>query len=506
LNAPPPWLDTPVAGEPAIVDGLVRLDYPAVGTAVAELAGVLRRAGVHVLATRCDNAVAWAVIDLAAWTAGIVHVPVPSFFTRAQLAHVLTRSGADALLGSRGAEPDTALYGLPGARIEPPIWSAGIRLEFLRFDAAARPQRPRLPEGTVKLSFTSGSTGTPKGACLSGDGLRATAEGIAQALAPLGISRHLCALPLPVLLENVAGLYAPLAAGATVVIPPLAEVGLTGSSRFDPALLQRAVERFSADSVIVLPQMLRAWAAWRTASGRSDAPAPRFIAVGGAAVGAATLAAARAAGLPAYEGYGLTEAGSVQTLNLPGADRPGSAGRPLPHARVRVSDEGEVEVAGALMRGYLGDPPAPQPTWWATGDLGRIDDAGYLHLSGRRRNVLITSFGRNLSPEWVETALQSQPAIAWAAVFGEGRPAPCAVLWPSLADLPDAVLDAAVRAACAELPDYARPGHWVRATAPFDAAHGMATINGRPCRDAIEHQHRAALAAGYMEQGKHAIS
>ena len=78
--------------------------------------------------------------------------------------------------------------------------------------------------------------------------------------------------------------------------------------------------------------------------------------------------------------------------------------------------------------------------------------------------------------------------------------------WPIAAELPDAALDAALRAACAELPDSARPGHWVRATAPFDAAHGMATVNGRPCRDAIEHHHRSALAAGYMEQDKNAIS
>ena len=107
----------------------------------------------------------------------------------------------------------------------------------------------------------------------------------------------------------------------------------------------------------------------------------------------------------------------------------------LPHARLRVSDSGEVEVAGALFLGYLGDrePPA---AWWPTGDLGRIDDQGHLWLQGRRKNVLITAFGRNVSPEWVETTLRDQAAVLQAVVLGDGQPSLAAVLWPTRADLP----------------------------------------------------------------------
>jgi long-subunit acyl-CoA synthetase (AMP-forming) len=356
--------------------------------------------------------------------------------------------------------------------------------------------------------FTSGSTGRPKGACLSGAALARVAEGVAAALSPMGVRRHLAALPLPVLLENVAGLYAPLAAGAAVVLPALADVGLEGSSRFDARRLQAAVERWSPDTVIVLPQMLRAWTAARATDGVGSS-APRFVAVGGAAVGVSTLAAARAAGLPAHEGYGLTECGSVQALNLPGADRPGSAGRALPHASLRIAADGEVEVAGTPMLGYLGDAGPAPGEWWPTGDLGRLDADGYLHLSGRRRNLLITAYGRNVSPEWVETALQAHPAVAQAVVLGDGRPALCAVLWPSRPDLPAAVRDAAFRAAVeaanATLPDYARIRHWLPAAVPFDVASGTSTPNGRPQRGPIETLHRAAIAALYEGTTDHAL-
>jgi long-chain acyl-CoA synthetase len=99
-------------------------------------------------------------------------------------------------------------------------------------------------------------------------------------------------------------------------------------------------------------------------------PSLKLVAVGGAAVGAPLMRGAQALGIPACEGYGLSEGASVQTLNLPGAERPGSAGRPLPHARLRVADDGEILIAGSLFSGYLGDP-APVPEWWPSGDLGR---------------------------------------------------------------------------------------------------------------------------------------
>jgi long-subunit acyl-CoA synthetase (AMP-forming) len=247
-----------------------------------------------------------------------------------------------------------------------------------------------------------------------------------------------------------------------------------------------------AHSLILLPQMLRAWTGWLQATGQRASASLKIVAVGGAAVGAPLIAAAHSVGIPACEGYGLSEGGSVQTLNLPGAQRPGSAGRALPHARLRVANDGEIEIAGSLFLGYLGDTTAPPP-WWRSGDLGEIDADGFVHVRGRRKQVLITAFGRNVSPEWVETALRGEPAIAQAVVFGEARPALSAVLWPMRPELDDAALEAAVQRANATLPDYARIGRWCRATAAFSAETGLATANGRPQRAAIEQRHARAL-------------
>ena len=136
---------------------------------------------------------------------------------------------------------------------------------------------------------------------------------------------------------------------------------------------------------------------------------------------------------------------------------------------------------------------APASEWWPTGDLGSIDADGFLQITGRKKNVLITGFGRNVAPEWVETALRSENAVAEAVVFGDAEPALSAVLWPSSRDGDDSQLQDAVDAANATLPDYARVRRWTRARAAFDVDSGFATSNGRPQRAAIWKAHRDSL-------------
>ena len=480
----------PLAGaRPALDDGRRAWSPAELDAAVAQAAAGLRQAGARVLATVLDNGAAFVVLDEAAAQAGLVHVPLPLFFSADQMRHALQVAGVDCLVTA----PTWAARWpvLPWQ----PVEIAGEVLMQARL-----PARPAaLPPGTAKITFTSGTTGAPKGVCLSGPALDAVAAGLVQALAPLGIERHLNALPFAVLLENIAGVMAPRRHGATLLARPLAELGLEGSSRFDTARFHAAVAQAQPHSLILLPQMLRAWCGHLARHGLRAPGSLKIVAVGGAAVGEALIRAAQSLGIPACEGYGLSEGASVQTLNLPGAQRPGSAGRPLPHARVRVNDHGGIEIAGALFSAYLdgAGQAAPVPAWWPTGDLGHVDEDGFLHVRGRRKHVLITAFGRNVSPEWVETALRGQPAIAQAVVLGDGQPALSAVLWPLSSDVshaaPDTALQAAVDAANAGLPDYARIGRWVRARAPFDAASGFATANGRPQRAAILAAHADAL-------------
>jgi len=448
--------------------------------AVDDAAALLRAAGTRVLATLLDNGAAFVALDEAAQRTGIVHVPLPVFFSPGQMAHALQVAGVDTLVAAAPLAARWPALHWSGAS------AAGDPVAIARLPAQA--QAVPLPAGTAKVTFTSGSTGQPKGVCLSAESMQRVARGLVEAMAPLDIARHLNALPFAVLLENIAGLMAPRLHGTTVLARPLVALGVAGSSGFDAARFDAAVRELAPHSLILLPQMLRAWCAHLQRSGLRAPASLKCVAVGGAAVGAPLVRAAQALGLPVGEGYGLSEGASVQTLNLPGAERAGSAGRVLPHARVRVAPDGELLIAGSLFSGYLGDP-APVPEWWPTGDLGRVDDDGFVHVTGRKKNLLITAFGRNVSPEWVETALCSQPALLHAVVLGDGQPSLSAVLWPTHEAIDDRTLQAAIDAANASLPDYARVATWVRGRAAFDASTGLATPNGRPRRDAILKAH-----------------
>jgi long-subunit acyl-CoA synthetase (AMP-forming) len=425
----------------------------------AIVAAALRtmRPRVQVLGLLADNGADWVAVDRAAQHSGVTLVPLPGFFTAAQLAHVVEVSRMDALFC-----PDAAVAHALG------FSPAGIPdgLPWHRRTVA----RCSDPARASKITFTSGTTGAPKPVRLTAAEQWHVARSLCKALAPLRLRRHLCLLPLAVLLENVAGLYAAEMAGAQCCVPPLAEVGVEGAIGFDATTCLAAIERFEAHSVILLPQMLAALTSALEAGVRVPRSL-RFAAVGGARTAPALLERARRAGLPAYQGYGLSECASVVTLNHPGADRPGSVGRPLAHARVRIA-RGEIEVK--RRRG-----------WFATGDLGRLDADGFLYVEGRRKNVLITSFGRNVSPEWPEAELLVGSAIAQAAVFGEARARLCAVLVATSAALSDATLERQVDAANARLPDYAQVRRWVRADERFTSQNGLATPNGRPRREAI---------------------
>jgi long-subunit acyl-CoA synthetase (AMP-forming) len=224
----------------------------------------------------------------------------------------------------------------------------------------------------------------------------------------------------------------------------------------------------------------------------------RFVAVGGAPVAPRLLARARAAGLPVHEGYGLSECSSVVALNTAAADRPGSAGRPLPHVRISFAADGEILVGGNAFLGYVGEASRRADDPVATGDIGHLDDDGYLWLTGRKKNMFITAFGRNVAPEWIERELCLQPAIAQAAVFGEARPWNAAIIVPRPGASREAV-DAALVEVNAMLPDYARVQHWLPAQQAFTPHNGNLTANGRLRRASLLAQYGPTLETLYQE-------
>ncbi len=433
------------------------------------------------VASRLDNGADWLSLDLALRRLGAVHVPLPTFFSPGQIAHATVGSGAQCIVTGAGSPPPEGVDALEKIALSPTL------------DAWRLATRPTaLPDGTACITYTSGTTGRPRGVCLGAAAMRTVAGSLADAARPLAPRRHLCLMPLSTLLENVAGLYAALLADAEIVVPPLADIGYTGAAGLDVPTLLACLHRHRPESVILLPQLLLALV-MAAEQGQRLPDSIRFMAVGGGRVGPRLMARAEALGLPVFEGYGLTECGSVVSLNRPGANRPGSVGQPLPHARVAIVD-GEIRVDGVRCLGYLGEA-GPPPGAIATGDLGHLDEDGYLHVTGRRKHVFITAFGRIVSPEWVESELLQHPAIAQAIVWGEARATNLAILWPRRADLDDASLARAVDEVNAGLPDYARIGEVIRAPRPFTVADGLMTANGRPRRDAILARHADAIAA-----------
>ena len=301
-------------------------------------------------------------------------------------------------------------------------------------------------------------------------------------------------MPLPTLLENVAGVYAPLLLGATVIVPSLRDTGL-GNGALDVQRLLGAISTHAPHSLILVPELLRVLVG-AAKHGRVPPPDLRFVAVGGASVATALLEEATALGIPAYEGYGLSECASVVCLNTLADCRRGSVGKPLPHARVRIDSHGQILVRGAVMSGYLGDTES-QAQEIATGDLGEIDADGFVYVRGRIKNMFITSMGRNVSPEWVESYLLRDSAIGQAIVFGEARPHASALISPASASINTARIERAIIAANNELPAYAQIRHWALLPQPLSFADGLLTANGRPRREAIAAHYRAVIDSLY---------
>lgn len=461
---------------PALQCGAHTLSYAGVDEAVAQRSAELAGLGAARVALSLDNGIDWVLWELALLFGGRICVPVPGFFSPAQQRHVIDSAGIDTWIGP------------------PPAWLA--EAGFGERQAGIFQRRPpaavEVPRGTVKITYTSGTTGQPKGVCLDGEAQLAVAHSVSGLAQACGVQRHLCVLPLATLLENIAGVYAPLLAGACVVLAPLAEIGIHGASGLDPARLFGSLDAVRPHSLILLPQLLQVLVG-AAERGRALPDSLRFIAVGGGRVAPPLLRRAEALGLPVFEGYGLSECASVVCLNTPQGRRIGSVGRPLPHVRLGLGDDGEILVRGARMLGYLGEA-AGAGEWLATGDLGHFED-GFLVVHGRKKHQFITAFGRNVNPEWVEAELAQQPALAQAWVHGEALAQNVAVLVPRSAECTDAELEAAVRAANAALPDYARAHRWLRAAAPFGAANGLATANGRLRRNALLQHYRAAIAA-----------
>jgi len=461
----------------ALSDGHGELSFGELVQQIDRFADFLQAHRCSTAGLLADNGIDWVIADLAALETGTTLVPLPPYFSASQLSHVIEASSMDTLiLDTAAREHVPEVTGFTRADAD----HGNLRL--LQRPAAIGTGDSCAGDAAAKITFTSGSTGQPKGVCLSAATIDEVALRLGDTFADIDIAQHLCVMPLATLLENVAGVYVPLMLGTTVHVPSLATLGLYGSSRLDVARFKQTIDAVAAESLILQPQLLRELTAVSATTG--GASSLKFVAVGGARVADADLLDAAAAGIPAFQGYGLSECASVVALNRPGAARAGSVGKPLKGVTVSISEDGEILIGNQSMLGYLGESRHAGSSV-ATGDLGYLDDDGFLYVTGRRKNVFITSFGRNVSPEWPEAELLHQPAIAQACVFGEAQPFNTAVVCPAdTSARPRSIADA-ILSANGNLPDYARVADFIIADEPFSVANGLLTETGKPRREAI---------------------
>ncbi|MFI5618960.1 AMP-dependent synthetase/ligase [Streptomyces sp. NPDC051567] len=231
------------------------------------------------------------------------------------------------------------------------------------------------------------------------------------------------------------------------------------------------------------------------------------------------------AGITVFEGYGLTESCAAATANPPGATKYGTVGRPIPGSTVHIADDGEVWLYGRhVFAGYLNDPGATREVlrggWLATGDLGRLDEDGYLTITGRKKEILVTSNGKSVAPAALEERVRSHPLVSHCVLVGDDRPYIAALVtldmeavahWRSMRGRPrpgraaelahDPELRAEIRRAVVAANTLVSQAESIRAfrvlDGQFTQERGLLTPGAEPRRRAIERAYAREIASLY---------
>ena len=430
-----------------------------------------------------SNGTEWTIAQLAAWVAGKIMVPLPSFFSRLQLEHVVRDGGVEHVVATKEGAALAASLGL------------GVTPVSARGDA-----RPELAanEGGM-IVYTSGSSGRPKGVRLGLAQIDWQARALAEAIGAAPDDRYLSVLPLSLLLETITAICVPVFVGAqTHFATSVAEN--VGIGR--PSGLIDTFESTKPSASVLVPQLLAAWIAELEAKGKRAPESLRFIAVGGAPVAPSLAARAWTLGIPVHEGYGLTECCSVVAVNRPGRRQPGTVGEPLPGLDISV-ENGELVVRGpTVMEGYVYGKPTDGK--WPTGDLGSRTEEGFLVIVGRKDTLIVTASGRNVSPEWVEAIVMADPRVAGCVALGHGLdhvsllivPSPSGETWFRTA--PRAHVLLWLQQICADAPSYAVPKDFAICRMLQAKHFGLLMGDGRIKRDAAHHLYPTLRLGGSM--------
>ncbi|MEU7169114.1 AMP-dependent synthetase/ligase [Streptomyces morookaense] len=433
----------------------------------------------------------WTLLDCAAWAAGLVTVPVYPTSSALQVRWILQDSGA-AAIAVEGAEqaalvederaqlPRLAHVWQFDDGCIPHLMATGRPLP----DAAVTERRAaRRPEDLATLVYTSGTTGRPKGCVLTHANFFAEVDNTTELLHPVfkSVTKEPASTLLFLPLSHIFGRMV-----AVGCLRARVRLGHTPSLRTEE--LRADLEGFRPTFLPAIPYVLekiynngrataerlgraavydRAAAVAREygeaveAGRHGTGPGPgvrlraeralydplvyrklraalggrvRYVLTGGSPLGRRLGAFYTGAGMEVFEGYGLTETTAAATVTPPLRPKLGTVGWPLPGSRVRIADDGEVLLAGGhIFQGYwdaergAAVPPATGE-WFATGDLGALDAEGYLTITGRKKELLITSGGKNVAPAPLEDRLRAHPLVGQAIVVGDDRPYVAALL------------------------------------------------------------------------------
>ena len=469
-------LRPPRAGEPGT------FTYPELATAAGEVARGLVAIGIAPgdrVAILSSTRPEWTLADISVLLAGAVVVPIYYTNSAEECEYVLSHSGSKAVFCEDAEqlakvqsvadrcptlEQSIMLLGsAPGAMTLDELRERGRAIDEAvlktRGDAVA-------PDDPATIVYTSGTTGPPKGCVLTHANLLAAASMYRDRLELDASMSMYMFLPLAHSLARVAQ-FVVLSMGATIIfwrgdpqkiVDELAEAGPTHFPTV-PRVLEKVYTKIHA-GVEEAPRPRRAIFHWAISEGarhrareRAGKPAGALarrrhaladklvlskvravfgpnldvVLTGAAPIGQEILEFFDACGVLVLEGYGLTETCAASTINTVREHRFGTIGRPLPGTDVGVAEDGELLLRGAhVFPGYYRSPEATARAlsdgWLYTGDLGAIDSEGYVRITGRKKDLIITSSGKNISPSNIEEHLRETRFISQAVVFGDNRP------------------------------------------------------------------------------------
>lgn len=505
------------------------------------------------------------IVDFACHLLGAPTVPIFSRSTEHQLAFILRNSGArwvfygDASQGERLRSLAGALTQFPrpvafDADAVPASGSTLTRMMGKGSRAMGDVPLERLrgragPEDLAGIVYTSGTTGDPKGVMLSHRNLVSNFLACARAF-PLGPDDlAISFLPLSHLFQRTVD-HLCFYRGTRIHYVP--DVGrdvetLSGVlARQRPTVLAADPETFQGFRAHILqrveglgaaPRRLFHWALRRRLDwlSQTESGSPRgrlwarpaevllrqareafggklrFAVSGGAPLDPQTGRFYDAVGIPVFQGYGLTETSPVVATNHPGGRRPGSVGRPISEVEIRISQEGEILVRGpGVMQGYWQDSEATDAAisesgWFHTGDLGSMDQSGYVFVTDRKQDVLTLIDGNTVLPRPIEALWNDERvarAVAQAVVVGDGRPFPAVLLVPrpgaADADLEQSIEEHMERVNL-QLPTELRLRRWALLEEPLTLEDGLLTASGRPRRKVIHRRFAELISSLYRD-------